>query len=239
MGRERAQIYESLQLMRADYRASMNLLEDYGKHRINVTDAPQRILDVACGTAVAARTLLRDATHSGWSPREVVGLDFDQGLLDRAPPFVCDFLPVCGDMLDPTAVRGPFQLIISSFAYHHSRHEEKAQFCRNLNRWAEEGARLLVFEICLSPDQVRGYYTSLSSILPFDNEFGLLASRFLDWTMSADKEENGEWKVPLARTRSDFSKADWVLVEERLVWQPDGFPYDAGCYLLEFRKRSR
>lgn len=238
LGQEGPQIYDLLQNMRPDYRQAMAALKSAGATLLDANSKDWRILDVACGTAIAARTLLEGRTPASPTPRQIVGLDSDSGLLDWARPFLPHFTPVYGDMLAPDALPGPFDLLIASFAYHHAPHDHKAQFCKNLATWASPRARLLVLEICLDPSQVSSYYTAVKEDIPTDH-LGMIAHRFMDWTMSPNQQANGEWKVPLARALEDFRDAGWELQQKRRIWAPNGFGDTSGCFFLNFTLQGR
>ncbi len=231
-----AEMYDEIQMLRDDYRAAMTTLHRQAGRLLHNKSKEVSVLDVACGTAMATRSVFdkRAATKQSF---RFVGLDADHKLLEFAQSKWPSLTEKCADMVQ-AEIEERFDLILCSFAYHHVPDAQKLQLCRNLRKWCKPGGDLLVLEICLAESQVHAYYEAVKAKLQ-RGQASDLCKRFLNWTMMpGDTSANTEWKVPQARLLKDFSEAGWELQESQRVWATPSLPPEAGCYYLHFRLSS-
>lgn len=224
------QIYDRLQALRADYGSALAALRDCAAAATIGKPGRLRVLDVACGTGIASRV-----TCESWpsARKEVVGLDYDAGLLAAAKALQPEMKIKRADMVR-ASFTAKFDLILCSFAYHHATDAEKPTLCHNLRRWVKADGDVLVLEICLRSGEVKPYYDQLIRDLRQTSDRDL-GRHFLEWTMSGDRASTGEWKVPLRRVRADFAAAGFSLASTKQIWTAPGLSAEAGCYLLHFQ----
>jgi putative AdoMet-dependent methyltransferase len=229
-----AEMYDDMQMLRADYRKAMFTL-----HRETVRLLPNKksevhVLDVACGTAMATRSIFEKMISARQS-YHFVGLDTDHKLLEYARSKWPCLKAKCADMAE-AKLDEQFDLILCSFAYHHVPNDQKLKLCQNMRKWCKDDGDLLVLEICLTDNQVHTYYEAVKANLQ-RGAATAMCKRFLNWTMvTGDKTANTEWKVPLEHLLKDFVKAGWKLQEQKRVWSIPSLPANAGCYFLHFQK---
>ena len=226
------EIYDQLQWLRPDYSKAMGQLRTTLERSTDTKPDGLAVLDIACGTGSATRLICESKRISRNKFAKFVGIDTDPKLLQLAQA-KCPDLEICHADMMQAALQTRFDFILCSFAYHHVPDKQKATLCSKMRQWCKDDGDLFALEICLTADQVKPYYERLKAALPRSG-VRRLCEVFLDWTMSADRNTTGEWKVPLQQVIQDFTQAGWLPRSVTPIWAQQPGTKDAGCFLLHF-----
>lgn len=107
-----------------------------------------RILDLGSGTGVTATNVL--TRHPGAS---LIGVDGSAEMLAHARTLLPDAAFHEGDLAGPLP-DGPFDLVVSAFAVHHLRSEDKADLFRRIAAVLRPGGRFVLCDVVVPTEPV-------------------------------------------------------------------------------------
>ncbi len=214
--------YEAIQMLRPDYaHAKAVLLELATKH---LSSQENMVLaDFCCGTGLNTRMLA-----GRLSVAKAVLIDHNPEFIEiaMASNINAQIESVAGDILkvDLTCCA---DAVISMFAYHHMRDDQKMDYLEKVKEVLKKGGLLFLGEIYMPDKQTTlGYYQNLYESIPQKSDE---LKRFLTETA-----ESGEYEYKVSKSFADdqLIGAGFELVESRKIWpEHDEFGKDVGTYV--------
>ncbi len=225
---ESPNLYDTLQHLRPDYVNSIQVfIELVTKYLSNKKDLV--LADFCCGTGKNTKIVSERASVS-----KAVLIDINKEFLEIAKNTITnvDLETYESDILNMSFVSNA-DVVISMFAYHHVRDEDKSKYIEKVKDVLKNGGLLFLGEIYVSNKEViQKYYDGVLASAPI-NKYSLELKDFL---METAKSTSFEYKVSMGFAHDQFSQAGFNLLESRKIWPEDNsLGEDVGMYVEVWR----
>jgi len=122
----------------------LNIFQGYGDimkkvKEVMMAKSPQSILDIGCGTGSLCGELSREV--------EVVGIDQSIEMLFIAKDRYPNFNGRMGNFLDEPHLTNYFDVVVSTYAFHHLNGKEKLKAIDNMCDYLRENGRILIADL--------------------------------------------------------------------------------------------
>lgn len=216
--------YDNLQNLRPDYVGAKEAFKDFAiKYFSNKNDIA--IADFCCGTGKNAKML-----SERLSVLKVTLIDINKQFLELANKsgFRAPIEIINSDILT-AIVKAEHDLVISMFAYHHVKDEDKVKYAEQIQNALKTKGLLILGEIYMPDDAttVRYYEHLLNSISPT-----VRSQELQNFLMQTAKSTNFEYKVSRQFTHKQLQDTGFSLLESKKIWPNDAtFNPDIGTFV--------
>lgn len=203
--------YDTLQMSRPDYRLAIEKEVSFAKDFL-VTRQDAKILDLCSGTGLVGRKACESISA------EVNLVDENPKLQEIAEKMdwgTCKVQTQCVDVLRAVLPGAHFDLVISSFAYHHLPDSDKKEFLKMAHRALKSDGRVVIAEIYI-PNRVliQKYYLHLIDSVPEHQR----TQELKDFLTQTAKSEDYEYKVSRDFAQRQFDEVGFEVVYEERIW---------------------
>ena len=189
------------------------------------------VVDLCCGPGKVVKRISEKLK----GVKEIYFIDISRKFLEIAKNQSVkskEIYTILGDVIDVPLPSEKADCVISSFAYHHVKDEDKAKYIQQAKKMLKVGGIIIIAE---------NYLTDTSDFYKFveDDTVSVHGSDpgMIKFMRDIAKSSDTEFKVPKKFAMKQFIEAGFKLIEDRKIWPTDNrLSKDEGTFVQVWKK---